>query len=135
MILWNDSPVSFQTTVNGKSFTQKNGQLWNGGNVYYTNFPFNLTMKGTKDISTSRLNTLYLPSETSVLRITFDDSNSISGWMFVVKGRFLNGYSRVFIHQRLVAAGSYIIDNTNALYLFNTTDENTILTKTEKGTY
>ena len=132
MILWNDSPLSLQRSVEGKPFTQNNGQLWNGESVHFTNLPI-LSMKGTSDISTSRSNTLYLPSKTVVWRITFDDSHSNFAWIFAAKGNFLNGYSRVYIHKKLFEAGSYIIDNKNALYLFKPSELNTTFEHKETG--
>ena len=129
-ILWNGAPVSFLEPTH--SFTQDNGQLWSEGSVYYQNIPLP-TLKGTRDISSSTSNTLYLPSETTVWRITFDDSLSNHSWTLVDEGPFLNGYSRVSIHKRLLPPGAYIIDNTNMLFLFNETEDDLITEYAEEG--
>ena len=131
-ILWNGAPLLFQEPDNGTPFTQNNGHLWKGRNAYYKNLPLP-PLKGTTDISSSTSNSLYLPSEGLVWRITFDASLSNYSWQFITEGRFLNGYSLVSIHQRLLPSGAHIFDNTNSLFLFNATEYNIELVTNEKG--
>ena len=133
-ILWNGAPVSFEASKDGQSFTQGNGQLWNGRSVYYNSLPLP-AMRGTSDISSSKSNTLYLPSETTVWRITFDESLSNFSWTFVNEGSFLNGYSSVSIYKRTLPAGAHIINNTNTLFLFNATEDDLTMESSEKSTY
>ena len=133
-ILWNGAPLSLQSSSNGSIFTQNNGKLWNGRNVYYYNLTLpTLPLPGTNDISTGKYNTLYLPSESTIWRVTFDKSLSNFSWEFVAHGRFLNDYSDVLIHRRLMAEGAYIVDNTNALFLFKREEDESAVSKPENG--
>ena len=101
--------------------TQNGGQLFKGGSISYKNFPILSHMKGTTDFSTGKSNTLFIPTESLIWKITLDSSLPDSSWEYVMEGDFLEGYSRVLVHQKLFPAGGYVIDNMNSLFLFNAT--------------
>ena len=120
IILWNNAPVPLQTSHNNATslITQNGGQLWNDGNVYYTDLP-NGTLLGTADINTGKSNGLYLPSLTLVYMVNLDaDPTDQSVWEYIATGKYLNGVSDVSIYRRIMPAGAYVINNKNRLYLF-----------------
>ena len=128
-ILWNGAPILLQSfDENALPLTKNNGQPWNGRSVRYTPelFLYLPIVEGTNDISTGRENTLFLPSETTVTRLSIDTSLSNLSWEFVADGNFLTGHSMVSMHQRTLPPGAYIFDNINTLYLFDGKENNAI---------
>ena len=121
-ILWNGAPMLQQSfDEHALPLTKNNGQPWNGRSVGYTPelSSYLPIVEGTNDISTGRENTLFLPSETIVTRLSVDTSLSKPSWEFVAEGNFLTGYSMVSMHRRILPSGAYIFDNINTLYLFD----------------
>ena len=121
-ILWNGAPTLKQSfDENALPLTKNNGQPWNGRSVRYTPelSSYLPIVEGTNDISTGRENTLFLPSETIVTRLSVDTALSNLSWEFVADGNFLTGHSMVSMHQRTLPPGAYIFDNINNLYLFD----------------
>ena len=104
------------------TLTQNGGQLLRGRSVSYKTFPAPYPLKGTTDIHTGKTNTLFVPTETLIWKVTIDGSMPDSSWELLNDENFLEGYSNARIHQRLFPAGGYIIDNSNSLFLFNATD-------------
>ena len=121
-ILWNGAPTLKQSfDENVLQLTKNNGQPWNERSVRYTPelSSYLPIVEGTNDISTGRENTLFLPSETTVTRLSVDTSLSNLLWELVAEGKFLSGHSMVSMHQRTLPPGAYIFDNINTLYLFD----------------
>ena len=121
-ILWNGAPMLQQSfDENALPLSKNNGQPWNGRSVRYTPelSSYLPIVEGTNDISTGRENTLFLPTETIVTRLSVATSLSNHLWEFVAEGNFVTGYSMVSMHQRTLPAGAYILDNINTLYLFD----------------
>ena len=91
--------------------------MFKGGTISYSNFPIQPHMKGTTDISTGKYNTLFLPTKSLIWKISLDLSLPDSSWELVMEGDFLEGYSRVLVHQKWFPPGGYVVDNTNSLFL------------------
>ena len=128
-ILWNGAPMLQQSfDEHALPLTKNNGQPWNGRSVSYTPelSSYLPIVEGTNDISTGRENTLFLPSDTIVTRLSVDTSLSNLSWEFVAEGNFLTGHSMVSMHQRTLPSGAYIFDNINTLYLFDGKENNAI---------
>ena len=135
-ILWNGAPTLKQSfDENALQLTKNNGQPWNGRSVRYTPelSSYLPIVEGTNDISTGRENTLFLPSETIVTRLSLGTSLSNLSWKFVGEGNFLTGYSMVSMHQRPLPPGAYIFDNINTLYLFDGKGNNAISENDSNG--
>ena len=136
-ILWNGAPTLKQSfDKHALPLTKNDGQPWNGRSVRYTPelSSYLPIVEGTNDISTGRENTLFLPSDTIVTRLSVDTSLSNLSWEFVAEGNFLTGHSMVLMHQRTLPPGAYIFDNINTLYLFDGKENKAISENDSKGT-
>ena len=129
MTLWNGAPLPpMMRTETFPILTQNGGKLFKGGTVSYSKFPYGVQppLRGTTDVNTGKVNTLFLPTETWAWKITLDSSTQDSSWQFLREEDYLEGYPKVSVYRRLFSAGGYVLDNTNSLYLFEATDQGTM---------
>jgi hypothetical protein len=131
-IMWNGQPLLRQNTGPLNPLTIF-GALWCEGSIYYTNsLPSSILdefpMLGTSDINTADDNTLMLPGSAIVymIRATWWRSVPLDGWTLISTGNYISsrpditacGYSNLELYSKDYSAGTYVIDNNSALYLF-----------------
>ena len=95
---------------------------------YYTNLPFEVRrrfpMYGTTDINTGNANVLVLTRTMVSFMIRHRSWNPVSleGWKLISSGNYLgplNTDGNINLYQKTLSKGTYIIDNSSAMYLFS----------------
>ncbi len=113
----------------GQRLTINNGRSWDNGRVHYEDrletYGIRLPMVGTTDINTDDSNTLVLDQRTKVYLLRMDSWRSVdlTGWtdMGIVDSLLGDSSKRgsVKIYYKTLEAGTYVIDNDSAMYLFD----------------
>ena len=125
---WNEVPMTLRTEGKDDKLTHAGGRNdWGAGDgVHYQNLPPSLKEKmplyGTQDVNTNDANTLYLLTKTMgyMFRISGWSPVDMDGWMEVSMGSYLNAHGDdVRLYTREFEAGTYILDNMSAMYLFD----------------
>ena len=104
------------------------GRPWDNGMHYYTNLPFEVQrrfpMYGTTDVNTKNSNVLVLTRTMISFLIRHRSWNHVplDGWKLISSGNYLGPLTtdgNINLYQRTFSKGTYIIDNTAAMYLFS----------------